>query len=89
MAIANGTILGTDVPVIAQKLFSAAQPTAKPSSVSQAISWAAGAWGVSDPSASPTPPANIVTNALGLVLNGFTSNDLQAVASGAVSRGLL
>lgn len=82
-AIANGTILGTDVPVIAKKLFSAAQPTAKPSSVSQAISWAAGAWGVSDPSASPTPPANIVTNALGLVLNGFTSNDLQAVASGA------
>ncbi|KAK6600240.1 hypothetical protein H4I96_07566 [Botrytis cinerea] len=67
-AIANGTILGTDVPVIAKKLFSAAQPTAKPSSVSQAISWAA---------------ANIVTNALGLVLNGFTSNDLQAVASGA------
>lgn len=80
--------MGTDVPVIAKKLFSAAQPTAKPSSVSQAISWAAGAWGVSDPSASPTPPANILSNALGLVLNGFTSSDLQAVISGAVSHGL-
>ncbi|ESZ95379.1 hypothetical protein SBOR_4235 [Sclerotinia borealis F-4128] len=82
-AIANGTVFGTDVPVLVKKLFSAVKPTATPTSIPQAQKWAAGVWGVSDPSASPTPPANIIANALELVLDGFTSSDLQAVASGA------
>lgn len=77
-------MFGTDVPVVVQKLFSAVQPTATPTTYAQAQEWAAGVWGVSDPSASPTPPANILGNALELVLNGFTSNDLRAVASGDV-----
>ncbi|KAI9649526.1 hypothetical protein NHQ30_002104 [Ciborinia camelliae] len=84
-SIANGTVSGTDVPVLVKKLFSAVKPTAAPTSISQAQEWAASIWGVSDPSASPTPPANIVVNALELVLDGFTSSDLQAVVSGASS----
>ncbi|KAB8297917.1 hypothetical protein EYC80_001700 [Monilinia laxa] len=84
-AIANGTLFGTDVPVLVKKLFSAAKPTATPTSIAQAQEWAAGVWGISDPSASPTPSANVIANALQLILDGFTSSDLQAVLSGANS----
>ncbi|KAA8570918.1 hypothetical protein EYC84_000299 [Monilinia fructicola] len=81
-AIANGTLFGTDVPILGKKLFLAAQPTATPTCIAQAQEWVAGVWGVSDPAASPTPSANIIVNALELILDGFTSSDLQAVASG-------
>ncbi|EDN92679.1 hypothetical protein SS1G_08542 [Sclerotinia sclerotiorum 1980 UF-70] len=81
-AIANGTVFGTDVPVLVKKLFSAVQPTATPTSISQAQELAAGVWGVTNPSASPTAPANIIANVLELVLDGFTSSDLQALSSG-------
>ncbi|KAJ8060454.1 hypothetical protein OCU04_010779 [Sclerotinia nivalis] len=82
-AIGNGTVFGTDVPVLVKKLFSAVQPTATPTSIPQAQELAAGVWGVTNPSASPTAPANIIANVLELVLDGFTSSDLQALLSGA------
>lgn len=78
-------MLGTDVPVLVKKLFGAVQPTSAPTSIPQALIGAAKVWGISNPSTTPTPPANIVANALELVLGGFTSSDLKAVISGAVS----
>ncbi|PQE17309.1 lipase B precursor protein [Rutstroemia sp. NJR-2017a BVV2] len=82
-AIANGTIFGTNVPVLVQKLFSAIQPTGTPTNIEQARSSVAAACGINDPSTSPTPPASILEDAVELVLDGFTSSDIQAVASGA------
>lgn len=76
------------MPILGKKLFLAAQPTATPTCIAQAQEWVAGVWGVSDPAASPTPSANIIVNALELILDGFTSSDLQAVASGVVSAAI-
>ncbi|KAH8795322.1 hypothetical protein BGZ57DRAFT_809880 [Hyaloscypha finlandica] len=81
-AIANGTILGTDVPAVVQKLFQAVQPTATPTSPQQAITQAAGAFGITSANQSPPPEQDILSNALTLVLDGFTSSDLQAVIQG-------
>lgn len=83
-AIANGTILGTDVPAVVQKLFQAVKPTATPTSVEDAISKAAAAWGINNAAATPAPSKNILQNVLTLVLEGFTSSDIQVVAAGAV-----
>ncbi|RAL65583.1 hypothetical protein DID88_005255 [Monilinia fructigena] len=67
-AITNGTLFGTDMPVLVKELFSAAKPTATPTSIAQAQEWAA---------------ANVLANALELILDGFTPSDLQAVVSDA------
>ncbi|KAK2624527.1 hypothetical protein QTJ16_006477 [Diplocarpon rosae] len=82
-ALANGTLHGTDVPAVVQKLFHAVQPTATPTSVGDAMSRAADIWGVKSASAAPAPAPNILTNALSLLLEGFTSSDIRAVAAGA------
>ena len=86
-AIANGTISGTDVPVLVQKLFQAVQPTTTPTSIPRATSLAAKAWGVSSPQQSPVVTSdNFLANVLTLVLDGFTTSDVTAVAQGLVSR---
>lgn len=54
-AIANGTILGTNVPAVVQKLFQAVQPTATPTSIQQAMTQAAGAFGITSANQSPSP----------------------------------
>jgi hypothetical protein len=84
-AIADGTILGTDVPAVAQKLFQAVQPTSRPTSIADAIQKAAKANGITDPNATQPPPQqNIIENALSLILNGFTTTDVAAIAAGGV-----
>jgi hypothetical protein len=83
-AIANGTILGTDVPAVVQKLFQAVKPTATPTSTQQAINQAAAAFGITSANQAPPPEQDILANALTLVLDGFTSSDLQAVIQGLV-----
>ena len=87
-AIANGTLLGTDTPAVVQKLFQAVKPTATPTSIPQALSLAAGAFGVSDASKAPAPEQDILSNVLTLVLDGFTSSDLNALIQGTVSSQL-
>ncbi|CZR64861.1 related to lipase B precursor [Phialocephala subalpina] len=82
-AIANGTLLGTDTPAVVQKLFQAVQPTSTPTSIQDAMTKAAGAFGVSNANSAPAPEQNILENVLTLVLEGFTSSDIQAVLSGA------
>jgi hypothetical protein len=67
-----------------QKLFQAVQPTATPTSIQQAITQAAGAFGITSANQSPPPEQDILSNALTLVLDGFTSSDLQAVIQGIV-----
>jgi hypothetical protein len=68
-----------------QKLFQAAKPTATPSSIQDAMSKAAGAFGVSGTPKTPAPERDILSNVLTLVLDGFTSSDLNAVIQGQVS----
>ena len=68
-----------------QKLFQAVQPTATPTSVQDALTKAAAAFGVSGSPAAPAPEQDILANVLTLVLDGFTSSDLQAVIQGPVS----
>lgn len=83
-AIANGTLLGTDTPAVVQKLFQAVKPTSTPTSIQDAITKAANAFGVTNANSAPAPEQNILENVLTLVLEGFTSSDLQAVIAGAV-----
>lgn len=80
-AIANGTITGTNVPAVVQKLFLAATPTATPTSVAQCTAAAAKRLGLRNGQAAASQ--NILPNALGLILDGFTSSDLKAVIAGA------
>lgn len=84
-ALANGTVLGTDVPAVVQKLFQAVHPTATPTSIPDALNKAAAAWGIKNANSAPPPVENILENVLQLVLDGFTSSDVKAVAAGAVS----
>jgi hypothetical protein len=70
---------------VVQKLFQAVKPTATPTSIPQAISLAAGAFGVANANNAPAPEQDILTNVPTLVLDGFTSSDIEAVAQGAVS----
>jgi hypothetical protein len=79
-AIANGTILGTDVPAVVQKLFQAVEPTSTPTSIPDAMTKAASAFGISGTPAVPPPKQSILENVLTLVLDGFTSSDIEAVA---------
>jgi hypothetical protein len=67
-----------------QKLFQAVQPTATPTSIQQAMAQAAGAFSITSANQSPPPEQDILSNALTLVLDGFTSSDLQAVIQGIV-----
>jgi hypothetical protein len=67
-----------------QKLFQAVQPTATPTSIQQAMAQAAGAFGITSANQSPPPEQDILSNALTLVLDGFTSSELQAVIQGIV-----
>ncbi|KAE9371124.1 alpha/beta-hydrolase [Stipitochalara longipes BDJ] len=85
-AIANGTILGTDVPAVVQKLFQAVKPTSTPTSVQQAISEANSAFGITSASQAPPPEQDILQNVVTLLLDGFTSSDLQAVIQGLVAQ---
>lgn len=82
-AIANGTLLGADVPAAVQNILQSALPTAIPTSIPQAISAAAGALGITSPNQTP-PIHDILTNAVSLSLNGFISIDLQAAIGGKV-----
>ena len=84
-AIANGTILGTDTPALVQKLYQAVQPTSTPTSIQDAISKAAKAKGLKSASATPAPEQDILQNVVTLLLEGFTTSDIKAVAAGAVS----
>jgi hypothetical protein len=67
-----------------QKLFQAVQPTATPTSIPQAISLAAAAFGANSTDEAPAVGQDILTNVLTLVLDGFTTSDISAVANGAV-----
>ncbi|KAF4637733.1 hypothetical protein G7Y89_g334 [Cudoniella acicularis] len=80
-AIANGTILTTDVPVIVQKLLQTIQPTQTPTSIPQATSLAAAALGLSSTSNSAPAPTDVLENVLTLILDGFTNSDIQAIGS--------
>lgn len=82
-AIANGTILGTDTPALVQKLYQAVQPTSTPTSIQDAISKAAKAKGVNSASATPDPEQDILQNVVTLLLEGFTTSDIKALAAGA------
>ncbi|KAF8858496.1 alpha/beta-hydrolase [Acephala macrosclerotiorum] len=82
-AIANGTLLGTDTPAVVQKLFQAVKPTSTPTSIQDVMTKAANAFGVTNANSAPAPEQNILDNVLTLVLEGFTSSDLQAVIAGA------
>ena len=83
-AIANGTVLGTDVPVVVQKLFQAVKPTSTPTSIPQAISQANSAFGITSSSQAPPPEQDILQNVVTLLLDGFTSSDLEAVIQGVI-----
>lgn len=87
-AISNGTVLGTDVPAIVQKLFQATKPTATPSSYQDIMTRAASSWGINSlsniPSTQPIPNQNVLENIGSLILNGITSDPLQALISGIV-----
>jgi hypothetical protein len=84
-AIANGTLLGTNVPAVVQKLFQAVKPTATPTSIPQALTAAAGAFGVSGTPQAPALESDILSNVLTLVLDGSTSSDLNSLIQGTVS----
>jgi hypothetical protein len=73
---------------VVQKLFQVVKPTTSPTSIPDAMSLAAQAFGVNTPyghtpSQSPAPEQDILSNVLTLILNGFTSPDIIAVAAGA------
>jgi hypothetical protein len=88
-AIADGTILGTDVPAVAQALFKATKPTATPTVLLDAVNLEAKAWGATDPKQAPPTSENILANVLGLLLNGVNNADITSVANGFVSNILM
>jgi hypothetical protein len=84
-AIADGTILGTDVPAVVQKLFKAAKPTASPTTLAKAVALEPQLWNATNPNQAPPTTQNILQNALGLMLNGVNNADITSLINGLVS----
>jgi hypothetical protein len=69
-----------------QKLFGAVKPTARPTSAADVVTKVGKNFGLSSQSAPTTETyEDLVTNALGLILNGLTPGDIQTIIAGASS----
>lgn len=83
----NGTITyASEAQTAVMNIFKAIKPTTTLTSVPQALQIIASQFGLTagQPAPSEVPAQSILKNALGLVLNGFTSSDIEAVLNGAV-----
>lgn len=85
--VSNGTITSTsEAQTAVLNMFKAVKPTTTLTSIPQARQIVASQFGLEagKPAPSEVPAQSVLKNALGLFLNGFTSNDIEAVLNGAV-----